>query len=146
MPNAFNHSGYLVGLIGTIILGSIATYCVHLLVNIHYDLCKWKKVSFTSFSSFRFLFRPHHSMFSKKNRCPAWVTHWLVKQHYYLDPNHLTNTHRTWCKQISFTNISKNGFPNNFAFFISQTCDQCIFVVISNWCLLYLRCIHCNKY
>lgn len=44
MPNAFNHAGYIVGFIGTIILGSIATYCVHMLVNLHYELCKWKKV------------------------------------------------------------------------------------------------------
>ncbi|XP_055325834.1 proton-coupled amino acid transporter-like protein CG1139, partial [Sitodiplosis mosellana] len=31
MPNAFNHAGYVVGFIGTVILGSIATYCVHIL-------------------------------------------------------------------------------------------------------------------
>lgn len=44
MPNAFGHSGYVVGIIGTILLGSIATYCVHMIVNLHYELCKWKKV------------------------------------------------------------------------------------------------------
>lgn len=44
MPNAFYHSGYVVGLFGTLLLGSIATYCVHMVINIHYDLCKWKKV------------------------------------------------------------------------------------------------------
>lgn len=41
---SFQHSGYIVGLIGTLVLGSIATYCVHMVINIHYDLCKWKKV------------------------------------------------------------------------------------------------------
>lgn len=45
VPNAFNHSGYGVGIVGTIILGSIATYCVHLLITIQYELCKKKKVS-----------------------------------------------------------------------------------------------------
>lgn len=49
MPNAFNHAGYLVGFIGTIILGTIATYCVHMLVNLHYELCKWKKVPSMSY-------------------------------------------------------------------------------------------------
>lgn len=44
MPNAFNHAGYVVGIIGTVLLGSIATYCVHMIVNIHYELCKWRKV------------------------------------------------------------------------------------------------------
>lgn len=45
VPLAFSHSGYFVGVIGTILLGSIATYCVHLIINIHYDLCKKKRVS-----------------------------------------------------------------------------------------------------
>lgn len=44
MPNAFHNAGYVVGVIGTIIVGAIATYCVHILVNIQYDLCKRKKV------------------------------------------------------------------------------------------------------
>lgn len=44
MPMAFSHAGYGVGFVGTIILGSIATYCIHLIVNIHYDLCKRKRV------------------------------------------------------------------------------------------------------
>lgn len=45
MPNAFHHAGYIEGLIGTILIGFIATYCVHMLVNLHYELCKWKKVT-----------------------------------------------------------------------------------------------------
>ncbi|XP_031630120.1 proton-coupled amino acid transporter-like protein CG1139 [Contarinia nasturtii] len=44
MPNAFKSSGYIVGFIGTIILGTIATSCVHTLVNLEYFLCKLKKV------------------------------------------------------------------------------------------------------
>ncbi|KAG4067452.1 hypothetical protein HA402_009689 [Bradysia odoriphaga] len=44
MPNAFNHAGYLVGFIGTIIIGIITNFCVHMLVNTHYLLCKKKKV------------------------------------------------------------------------------------------------------
>lgn len=44
MPNAFHHSGYLVGSIGTIIIGIICTYCVHILLRSQYELCKRKKV------------------------------------------------------------------------------------------------------
>lgn len=32
MPNAFNNAGLLVGTIGTFLIGSICTYCLHLLV------------------------------------------------------------------------------------------------------------------
>lgn len=44
MPNAFHHSGYLVGSIGTIIIGIVCTYCVHILLRSQYELCKRKKV------------------------------------------------------------------------------------------------------
>lgn len=44
MPNAFHHSGYLVGAIGTIIIGIVCTYCVHILLRSQYELCKRKKV------------------------------------------------------------------------------------------------------
>lgn len=44
MPNAFNHSGYVVGSIGTIIIGIICTYCIHMLLRSAYELCKRKKV------------------------------------------------------------------------------------------------------
>lgn len=32
MPNAFNNSGLVVGTIGTILIGSVCTYCLHVLV------------------------------------------------------------------------------------------------------------------
>lgn len=44
MPNAFNHSGYIVGAVGTIVIGFICTYCIHLLIKAEYELCKRKKV------------------------------------------------------------------------------------------------------
>lgn len=44
MPNAFNHSGFVVGSIGTIVIGLICTYCIHLLIKAEYELCKRKKV------------------------------------------------------------------------------------------------------
>lgn len=70
MPNAFKHSGYVVGFFGTIFLGSIATYCVHMLVNLHYELCKWKKVMLT----FRFaVFTKLNALMIYSNfRCQAW--------------------------------------------------------------------------
>lgn len=44
MPHAFYNSGYIVGIIGTVIIGFISTYCVHLLLGAQYELCKRKKV------------------------------------------------------------------------------------------------------
>lgn len=44
MPKAYYHAGYIVGSIGTIIIGSIAVYCIQLLLKIHYELCKRNKV------------------------------------------------------------------------------------------------------
>lgn len=44
MPNAFNHSGFVVGSIGTVVIGLICTYCIHLLIKAEYELCKRKKV------------------------------------------------------------------------------------------------------
>lgn len=44
MPNAFHNSGYAVGFVGTFIIGIICTYCIHMLLRSHYELCKRKKV------------------------------------------------------------------------------------------------------
>lgn len=44
MPNAFLNAGYAVGFAGTIIIGIICTYCIHMLLRSHYELCKRKKV------------------------------------------------------------------------------------------------------
>lgn len=44
MPNAFHHAGWMVGVIGTLIIGFICTYCIHILLGAHYDLCKRKRV------------------------------------------------------------------------------------------------------
>lgn len=43
MPNAFHNSGYVIGIICTAIIGLICTYCVHLLIESEYELCKRKK-------------------------------------------------------------------------------------------------------
>ncbi|XP_046389900.1 proton-coupled amino acid transporter-like protein CG1139 isoform X2 [Ischnura elegans] len=45
MPLAFMHSGYILGIIGTIIIGLICTYCVHLLVKSQYELCRKRRVA-----------------------------------------------------------------------------------------------------
>lgn len=45
MPNAFHHAGYLVGAIGTLIIGIVCTYCIHMLLKAQYELCKRKKVT-----------------------------------------------------------------------------------------------------
>lgn len=48
MPVAFHHAGYLVGSIGTVVLGMVAVYCIHMLLGVHYELCKRKRVSRTN--------------------------------------------------------------------------------------------------
>ncbi|XP_050307270.1 proton-coupled amino acid transporter-like protein CG1139 isoform X2 [Anthonomus grandis grandis] len=44
MPLAFYHSGYVLGIIGTTLIGMLCTYCMHMLVRTEYELCKRKKV------------------------------------------------------------------------------------------------------
>ena len=44
MANAFNDSGYVVGVIGTVIIGVLCTYCIHQLIRSEYELCKRKRV------------------------------------------------------------------------------------------------------
>jgi proton-coupled amino acid transporter len=45
MANAFNDSGYVVGVFGTIIIGVLCTYCIHQLISAEYELCKRKKIA-----------------------------------------------------------------------------------------------------
>ncbi|KAM3968643.1 proton-coupled amino acid transporter-like protein acs [Aphomia sociella] len=44
MPHAFSNSGYVVGAIGTIVIGVLCTYCIHILIDSCYVLCKRRKV------------------------------------------------------------------------------------------------------
>ncbi|KAK5639776.1 hypothetical protein RI129_010587 [Pyrocoelia pectoralis] len=44
MPKAFSHAGYVLGTIGTVVIGFICTYCIHLLIKCEYELCKRKKI------------------------------------------------------------------------------------------------------
>ncbi|XP_073950202.1 proton-coupled amino acid transporter-like protein acs isoform X2 [Choristoneura fumiferana] len=43
MPRAFANSGYVVGTIGTIVIGVLCTYCIHILLDSCYVLCKRRK-------------------------------------------------------------------------------------------------------
>lgn len=45
MPKAFHHAGYLVGSISTVVIGLILVYCIHILIKVHYELCKRNKVN-----------------------------------------------------------------------------------------------------
>lgn len=45
MPIAFSRSGYIVGFVGTVVIGTIYTHCIHMLLRSHYELCKRKKVN-----------------------------------------------------------------------------------------------------
>ncbi|XP_058449866.1 proton-coupled amino acid transporter-like protein CG1139 [Malaya genurostris] len=44
MPNAFHHAGWLVGSIGTLLIGILCTYCIHLLIKAEFELCRRKRV------------------------------------------------------------------------------------------------------
>lgn len=44
MPMAFLNSGYILGTVGTIVIGTLCLYCIHLLIDAEYELCKRKKV------------------------------------------------------------------------------------------------------
>ncbi|XP_012272846.1 proton-coupled amino acid transporter-like protein CG1139 [Orussus abietinus] len=49
MPKAFANAGYVVGLIGTVVIGLLCTYCIHLLIKAQYELCRRKKVPSLSY-------------------------------------------------------------------------------------------------
>ncbi|EZA48332.1 hypothetical protein DMN91_008531 [Ooceraea biroi] len=44
MPKAFYNAGYVVGMIATIIIGLLCTYCMRILVRSEYELCKRRRV------------------------------------------------------------------------------------------------------
>uniref|UniRef100_A0A336LI99 CSON003694 protein n=1 Tax=Culicoides sonorensis TaxID=179676 RepID=A0A336LI99_CULSO len=44
MPNAFHNAGYIVGTVGTVFIGFICTYAIHVLISAEYEICKRKKV------------------------------------------------------------------------------------------------------
>ncbi|CAH1389620.1 unnamed protein product [Nezara viridula] len=43
MPDAFHNAGYLVATIGTLVIGFLCTYTIHILISAEYELCKRKK-------------------------------------------------------------------------------------------------------
>ncbi|XP_046414375.1 proton-coupled amino acid transporter-like protein CG1139 isoform X1 [Neodiprion fabricii] len=49
MPNAFYNSGLVTGVIATILIGILCTYCLHVLVKAQYKLCKRMKVPILSY-------------------------------------------------------------------------------------------------
>ncbi|XP_043649352.1 proton-coupled amino acid transporter-like protein CG1139 [Drosophila teissieri] len=50
MPSAFAHAGYVNGTLLTLIIGSLALYCLHILIECMYILCKRQRVPYVSFS------------------------------------------------------------------------------------------------
>lgn len=50
MPSAFAHAGYVNGIVLTLIIGSLALYCLHILISSMYLLCKQQRVPYVSFS------------------------------------------------------------------------------------------------
>ncbi|XP_023014367.1 proton-coupled amino acid transporter-like protein acs [Leptinotarsa decemlineata] len=44
MPLAFVHSGYILGVVATALIGFLCTYCIYMLVSCEYELCKRRKI------------------------------------------------------------------------------------------------------
>lgn len=44
IPHAFKNSGYLVGVIGTVVIGLFSCYCIHMMVVAQHVLCRKKKI------------------------------------------------------------------------------------------------------
>ncbi|XP_012531464.2 proton-coupled amino acid transporter-like protein CG1139 [Monomorium pharaonis] len=44
MPKAFHNAGYVIGLIATLIIGLLCSYCMRILVSSEYELCKRRRV------------------------------------------------------------------------------------------------------
>ncbi|GAB1868902.1 Proton-coupled amino acid transporter 4-like protein [Camponotus japonicus] len=44
MPKAFHHAGYAIGLVATVIIGLLCTYCMRILVLSEYELCKRRRI------------------------------------------------------------------------------------------------------
>ncbi|XP_065332767.1 proton-coupled amino acid transporter-like protein CG1139 [Cloeon dipterum] len=49
MPFAFHNAGLILGLFGTIFIGSLCTYCLHVLVRCQYKLCSQMKIPVLSY-------------------------------------------------------------------------------------------------
>ncbi|XP_039287154.1 proton-coupled amino acid transporter-like protein CG1139 isoform X1 [Nilaparvata lugens] len=43
MPNAFHNAGFAVGTIGTLVIGFLCSYCIHILISTQYELCRRRK-------------------------------------------------------------------------------------------------------
>lgn len=50
MPLAFYNAGLVFGMVGTLVVGFLCTYCVHILVKTSHDICKVARVPSLSFS------------------------------------------------------------------------------------------------
>lgn len=51
MPKAFSNAGYLLGTLGTLLIGIICMYCIHLLLRSQYELCKRKRVGSLTYTA-----------------------------------------------------------------------------------------------
>ncbi|XP_066595896.1 proton-coupled amino acid transporter-like protein CG1139 [Prorops nasuta] len=49
MPNAFCNSGLVTGVVATVLIGALCTYCLHVLVKAQYRLCKRLRVPILSY-------------------------------------------------------------------------------------------------
>ncbi|KAF5270109.1 hypothetical protein FQA39_LY08521 [Lamprigera yunnana] len=50
MPNAIKNAGLIFGFVGTLVIGVLCTYCVHILVSASHELCRKSKTPLMSFS------------------------------------------------------------------------------------------------
>ena len=118
MANAFNDSGFVVGCIGTIVIGLLCTYCIHQLISAEYELCKRKKIASLNYVGVTELALMEGPKFMQRfSKYAKFVDCMLNIWWYRLTKLLLLQIHRKY-----------------------------IFSYISTWNLLRLHCICCQKY
>lgn len=81
MPQAIYHAGYVLGAIGTAAIGILCLYCIQLLLESHYELCKRKKVS-KLIRSYKTAKANRNSRMERKLNCCAyrlWVINYILE-------------------------------------------------------------------
>lgn len=72
MPEAFKYSGFVNGIISTILIGIFNTYSVHLLTRAQYELCKKRKIALLSYSeSMKVAFQMGPECLRRSDNCIA---------------------------------------------------------------------------
>ncbi|XP_055378767.1 proton-coupled amino acid transporter-like protein CG1139 [Condylostylus longicornis] len=79
MPQAFSNAGYIVGIIGTIAVGVIAIFCMHILIGCMYILAKREKVPFLTYpNAMRIAFKTGPPFLRFLAPSAGYIVNWLL--------------------------------------------------------------------